>query len=165
MYRIFNPKTCKVILSRDVTFIGQKANQAKLQTIATEKQDDSDSDEEELTDFTKSNLISDDEDSVTSDKESINNEEENDNFDLQNQDDDQLQEDSLPQNIDNLKVIRAMKNLQASYNQDAQHILDKQSEYTRDLNQSSDDSEIGRDESQQNAEYTELPNLILILQI
>jgi len=53
-YRIFNPKMCKVILSRDVTFIGQKANQAKLQTIATENEDDSDSDQEELTDFTKS---------------------------------------------------------------------------------------------------------------
>ena len=53
-----------------------------------------------------------------------------------------------------------MKNLQASYNQDAQKILDKQSEHTRDPNQSSDDSEIGRDESQQNAEHTELPNLI-----
>ena len=53
-----------------------------------------------------------------------------------------------------------MKNLQASYNQDAQNILDKQSEHTRDPNQSSDDSEIGRDESQQNVELTELPNLI-----
>ena len=91
-----------------------------MQTIATETQDDSDSDQEELTDFTKSNLISDDKDSVTSDKESINKEEDNDDFNLQNQDDNQLQEDSLPQNIDNPKVIRAMKNLQASYNQDAQ---------------------------------------------
>ena len=67
-YRLFNPKTCKVILSQDVTFIGQKANQVKLQTIVTEKQDDSDSNQEELTNFTKSNLISDDEDSVTLDK-------------------------------------------------------------------------------------------------
>ena len=126
-----------------------------------EKQDESDSsDEEILTNFTNSNLISDDEDSVTSNDESINNEEDNDGFDLQNQDDNQLQEDSLPQNIDNPKVIRAMKNLQASYNQDAQNILDKQSEHTRDPNQSSDDSEIGRDESQQKAEHTELPNLI-----
>ena len=38
--------------------------------------------------------------------------------------------------------------------------MTKQSEHTRDLNQSSDDSEIGRDESQQNAENTEIPNLI-----
>ena len=159
-YRIFNPKTRKVILSRDVTFIGQKVKQAKLQTITMEKQDESDSDEEILTDFTKSNLISDDEDSVTSNNESINNEEDNDDFDLQNQDDNQQQEDSLPQNVDNPKVIRAMKNLQASYNPDAQKILDKQSEHTKDPNQSSDDSEIGRDESQQNAEHTELPNLI-----
>jgi hypothetical protein len=45
-----------------VTFIGQKVKQAKLQTIAMKKQDESDSDEEILTDFTKSNLISDDED-------------------------------------------------------------------------------------------------------
>ena len=125
-----------------------------------ENQDESDSDEEELTNFTKSNLISDDENSVTSNNKSINNEENNDDFNLQNQDNNQLQEDSLPQNIDNPKVIRAMKNLQASYNQDAQNILDKQSEHTRDPNQSSDDSEIGRDESQQNAEHTELPNLI-----
>ena len=95
-----------------------------------EKQDESDSDEEILTDFTKSNLISDDEDSVTSNNESINNEEDNDDFDLQNQDDNQQQEDSLPQNVDNPKVIRAMKNLQASYNPDAQRILDKQSEHT-----------------------------------
>ena len=105
-------------------------------------------------------MISDGEDSVTSDKESIDNEEDNEDFDLQNQDDNQLQEDSLPQNIDNPKVIRAMKNLQPSYNQDAQNILDKQSEHTRYPNQSSDDSEIGRDESQQNAENTEIPNLI-----
>ena len=42
--------------------------QANLQTIAMEKQDESDSDEEELTNFTESNLISDDEDSVTSNK-------------------------------------------------------------------------------------------------
>ena len=159
-YHIFNPKTRKVILSRDVTFIGQKVKQAKLQTITMEKQDESDSDEEILTNFTKSNLISDDEDSVTSNNESINNEEDNDDFDLQNQDDNQQQEDSLPQNIDNPKVIRAMKNLQASYNPDAQKILDKQSEHTRDPNQSFHDSEIGRDESQQNAEHTELPNLI-----
>ena len=130
-----------------------------------EKQDESDSDEEEMTNFTKSNLISDDEDSVTSNNESINNEEDNDEFDLQNQDDNQLQKYSLPQNIDNTKVIRAMRNLQASYNQDAQNILDKQREHTRDLNQSSDDSEIGRDESQQNAEHTELPNLITDIQI
>ena len=109
-YRIFNPKTRKVILSRDVTFIGQKVKQAKLQIIAMEKQDESDSDEEILNNFTKSNLISDDEDSVTSNNESINNEEDNDDFDLQNQDDNQLQEDSLRQNIDNPKVIRAMKN-------------------------------------------------------
>ena len=53
-----------------------------------------------------------------------------------------------------------MKNLQALYNQDVHNILDKQSEHTRDLNQSSDDSEIGRDESQQSAENTEIPNLI-----
>ena len=38
--------------------------------------------------------------------------------------------------------------------------MDKQSEHTKDLNQSSDDSEIERDESQQNSEYTEIPNLI-----
>ena len=38
--------------------------------------------------------------------------------------------------------------------------MDKQGEYTGDLNQSSNDSEIGRDESQQNAENTEIPNLI-----
>ena len=61
-------------MSRDVTFIGHKVKQAKLQTIAMEKQDESDSEEEILTDFTKSNLISDDEDSATLDKESINNE-------------------------------------------------------------------------------------------
>ena len=53
-----------------------------------------------------------------------------------------------------------MTNLQASSSQDAQNILNKQGEHTRDLNQSSDDSEIGRDKSQQNAEHTELPNLI-----
>ena len=47
--RFFNPKTRKVILSRDVTFIGQQVKQAKLQTIAMEKQDESDSDEEVLT--------------------------------------------------------------------------------------------------------------------
>ena len=52
-YKIFNPKTCKVMLSRDVTFVGQKVKQAKLQTMAMEKQDESDSDEEILTDFTK----------------------------------------------------------------------------------------------------------------
>ena len=109
------------------------------------KQDEYDSGEEILTDFTKSNPISDNEDSVTSNNESINNKEDNDNFDLQNQDDNRLQEDSIPPNIDNPKVIHAMKNLQASYNQDAQNILDKQSEQTRDPNQSSDDSEIERD--------------------
>ena len=38
--------------------------------------------------------------------------------------------------------------------------MEKQGEHTKDPNQSSDDSEIGRDESQQNAENTEIPNLI-----
>jgi len=77
-------QTHKVILSRDVTFIGQKVKQGRLQTIAMEMQDESNSDEEILTDFTKSNLISDDEDAITSNNESINNEEDNDDFDLQN---------------------------------------------------------------------------------
>ena len=38
--------------------------------------------------------------------------------------------------------------------------MDKQGENTHDLNQPSNDSEIGRDESQQNADNTEIPNLI-----
>jgi len=155
-----NSKTCKVILSGDVTFIGQKAKQVKIQIVTTENRDNYDNYQEELTDFTKSNLISDEEDLTTSDNNLIYNEEENVDFDLQNQDDDHGQEDSLPQIIDNPLVIRAMKNLQASYDLDAQDILDKQGENTKDLNQTSHDSEIGRDESQQNAEHTEIPNLI-----
>ena len=127
-HRIYNPKTKAVILSRNVVFLRKSLRECSLGNDVSEKQqvqlpttiEDDDSDDVPIPPLAR--MISDD--------ESTGNTEENEmgeDFETpsENVDDDELEVVPSPVTTVNHKVINAMKKLSASYNPEADKVIDR----------------------------------------
>ena len=195
-FRIYNPKTRKIIFSRDIKNTYEENTSEKdlmnesvkepetiiespILTKVKENEYDSDSDDSYLGMPPLVRRVSSSSSSENSDSEEdvISDEEDNDFF--TNQNDEIIEEEdststktqTTAQLGNNPKVLRAMKNLESSFNPDAQKILEaNDNAQDNSVNTSSDssahESVIGRDESGTGRDETEissnneLPNLI-----
>ena len=129
-YRLYNPATRKIILSRDVTFLGEIKETEKVKEVTAipklalqSKEYDEDSDDEyaDMPVLINRNYVS---DSDNSDNELEDEEEEhfmNYKEDVMDEEDVILEEQNPPDF--NPKVARAMRNLQSSFNPEATRVL------------------------------------------
>ena len=129
-YRLYNPATRKIILSRDVTFLGEIKETEKVKEVTAipklalqSKEYDEDSDDEyaDMPVLINRNYVS---DSDNSDNELEDEEEEhfmNYNEDVMDEED-IISEEQNPPDF-NPKVARAMRNLQSSFNPEATRVL------------------------------------------
>ena len=201
-FRIYNPKTRKIIFSRDIKkteetkpsdnipleediVIEQESEPTLLEEV---KNSGYDSDESytgmpPLTRQVSSSSSSDDSDSddenipdaSDSDNEIMSDEEDNDeNEVIEEEDSETITTQATAQISSNKKVVRAMRNLESSFNPDAQKILEANQNNQEDSEDTSsdtnaeeletgrDDSVAGRDEAETDPN-NELPNLIIDL--